>query len=149
MIHLERTLTLCIGRTHLRKNYLKFLDMELQIWLAKDAQTTIFDGYQLKKEQFCHPKQQSLSLLLYFLHRAFYILALFSARGHSEAGFKLGDRVLEMTCHRLDFFLSKHSCLWSVCYHFFMVAPKKTETTLNKISLTPESFGTLLNTRTF
>ena len=69
------------------------MDLELQIWLAEGAYTIVFDSYQLKKEQFCHPKQQVFFLPLQFLHRAYYLLALFSARGHSEAALKLGDGV--------------------------------------------------------
>ena len=37
LIRSERTLSLCIGRNRLRKNYLNFLDLELQIWLAEGA----------------------------------------------------------------------------------------------------------------
>ena len=48
------------------------------------------NSYQFRKEQFCHPKQEAVILSLHFLQRAYYLLALFSARGHSEAGLKLG-----------------------------------------------------------
>ena len=61
------------------------------------------------------------------------LITLFSARGHSEAGLKLGDGVLEVTRHLLEFFyLSKNSCLWSVCVHFFSVAPKKNKNDVKK-----------------
>ena len=54
------------------------------------------------------------------------LLALFSARGHSEAGLKLEDGVLEVTRHLPEFFiLSKSSCLWSICVHYFSVATEK------------------------
>ena len=112
---------------------LDFLELELQIWLVEGAQTTIFDSYQLKKEQFCHPKQEAFFLPLHFLHRAYFLLAFFSARSHSEAGLKLGFGVLDVTGHLLDFFLSKSSCLWSVCVHFFSVAPKKNKNNVKKL----------------
>ena len=40
------------------------------------------------------------------------LLTLFSARGHSEAGLKLGDGVLEVTRHLLEFFIYQraHAC---------------------------------------
>ena len=117
------------------------------------------------------PKQQAFSLLLFFLHQAYYLLALFSARDHSEACSKLGDGVLEVTRHLLEFFFSKSSWLWSVGVHIFSVAPKTTRTTLKKINHfvtsfllqkmsfnlsdrlstkgTRKCFGTLLSTRKF
>ena len=37
LIRSERTLYLCTGRKLLQKNYLIFLELELQVWLAEGA----------------------------------------------------------------------------------------------------------------
>ena len=91
--------------------------------------TTIFDSYQFNKnnvkEQFYQPKQQALSLSSYFLHRAYYLLALFSARGYSEAGLKLGDEVMEKTRQLLEFFLIKELRLVVCLRSFFFGCSKE------------------------
>ena len=124
------------GSKSVTKNYPNFLGLELQIRLAEGAYTTIFDGYELKKEQFCHPKQQALFLPLHFLRRAYYLLALFSTRGHTEAGLKLGDGVLEVTRNLLETFLFIKELMLVVClrpllFGFF----KKSRTTLEKLAV--------------
>ena len=103
--------------------------------------TTIFDSFQLKKEDFCHPKQQALSLPLYFLHRAYYLLAFFSARGHSEASLKFGAGDLKITHHLLEFFLFFKELMLVVCLRpFSSIASKKTRTTLKIVTHFVTSF---------
>ena len=58
-------------------------------------------------------EEQAIFLSLHFLHQAYYLIAFFSARGHSEAGLKLGDGVLEVTRHLLEFLFihqRAHAC---------------------------------------
>ena len=88
----------------------------------------------MKNEQLCHPKQQALSLLLYFFHRVYYLLALFSARTHSEAGLQHGNGFLELTRHLLEFLYIKELMIVVFLRPLLFGCSKKNTNDVEKIS---------------
>ena len=71
----------------------------------------------------------------FFLHRAYYLLSIFSARGHSKVGLKFGDGVLEVTRHLLVFFLFIKGLMLVHCLHPLLFGcSKKNKTEVKKFS---------------
>ena len=58
----------------------------------------------------------------FFLHQADNFLALSSARGPREAGLKLGDGILEVTRHLLEFFIYQRT---HASTHFWLLQKKQ------------------------
>ena len=78
----------------------------------------------------------SFTLPLIFLSSSLLLISfILSSRSlRLKAGLKNEDGVLERTRHVLEFFyLSKSSCLWSVCVLFFSVV-RKNKNDFKKIS---------------